>query len=436
MATRRMLPIVLVAALLLASLTSALLTGSGAASAAGPTLGLASFIGPELLVSEPTSPESVHTTPAVTYNPEGQEYLALWVNQWNSGTWDIYARRITSTGVPLGAFVVSSGSGQRYMPAAAFDGASHEYLIVWMYRATSSAKWDIYGRRFTADGTPLGSAEFLIFTWANRSFTSPRVVWNSVHNCYMVLSSVFATDTSKWNDVAARLVLANGSMPNAGGSVSEQDQLKQPQEGAIAYNPGTDEYLVVWCQEYSPTDKDIWAARLRGSDGTLVSPPGRYSLVTTNEDQSYPAIAAAGNDYVLAFQQTPIGSTTNRDIYAVGLDHTGSPVSTPVLIAGSTDPEKFPAVAAITRNPIQFCLVWQRSTATGLEAWGWVLDEHAVPTVYQVSPAGGQDPPVIASSASGYLVIYSKSWNGTEHLFGRVLGLWGAYIPLVARNSH
>jgi len=56
-----------------------------------------SRLGPEIQISQPTSPECDRYVPGVAYNSRHQEYLVLWHNTW-SGHRDIYARRVSRQG--------------------------------------------------------------------------------------------------------------------------------------------------------------------------------------------------------------------------------------------------------------------------------------------------------------------------------------------------
>ncbi len=67
-----------------------------------------------------------------------------------------------------------------------------------------------------------------------------------------MVASAYDTQSFKWNDVAGRRVMADGSTPYAGYAVSAQDQVIQPWQGDVAYNAAGD---------------DSWSSGGRRTDG-------------------------------------------------------------------------------------------------------------------------------------------------------------------------
>ena len=67
-------------------------------------------LGPEVRISEPTSPEADRYKPAIAYNWIHREYLVVWHNTWPGGHRDVYARRVSESGKLLSLFTISAGA--------------------------------------------------------------------------------------------------------------------------------------------------------------------------------------------------------------------------------------------------------------------------------------------------------------------------------------
>ncbi|MCJ7755439.1 MAG: hypothetical protein MUP13_12815, partial [Thermoanaerobaculales bacterium] len=90
--------------------------------------------------------------PAVAYSPENESYLVVWEDHhWGFGEdWDIYGRRVSTTGEALGGLVAVSwdGSAPRTAPAIAYDSGNAEYQVVWSYEPSEGNR-DLWRRRLS-----------------------------------------------------------------------------------------------------------------------------------------------------------------------------------------------------------------------------------------------------------------------------------------------
>jgi hypothetical protein len=119
---------------------------------------------PAGVVLDPTG-IAISTVPGDQRRPglvfDGSNYLVAW-DDARSGNYEIYGARVSSAGVVAdpGGIPVSTGTGNRFQPVLAFDGA--DTLVVW--DDSRAGNRDIYGARLTQAGIVLDRAGILIST--------------------------------------------------------------------------------------------------------------------------------------------------------------------------------------------------------------------------------------------------------------------------------
>jgi hypothetical protein len=390
----------------------------------------------ELRISQPTNPESERNFPAVAYNENQREFLVVWENNWPGGFQDIYAQRVGINGELKSHFTVATGAHgdqkNRMQPALGFNKTNGEYLIVYAYDAQGDhVHWEVWGRRVAWNGSWLGP-EFQIFSWPNRGFYHPRVAWNSLRNEYLVVASAYDTQTYKWNDVAGRLVLGDGSMPYRGHNISHQFQFRQPFQGDVAYSVADDEYLVVW-RETEDSETKIFAAHVRGGSGEVL-PPGPFRIAPSIGVQDHPAVAAdlKGRYFVVWEEKTPqeyqtSGMINGRELNAS--DFVGPSFQVSYSLRG------FSPAAAI--NPYNGAreVIWENYFEPGMYQVNysrWVnFDNEYFQRMGAFPPFPGAI--AIASGPPKSLLAYTRIYNNSTHIFGYLLCPEQSFMPIVIR---
>ena len=427
------------AILLAAGLNGGMGAFAGKAGPDGPA-GTASYLGPELQISNPTQPECDRYVPAVAYNFVHNEYLVVWHNKWPDGHRDVYARRVSGRGQVLSWFSVSAGPHDRFQPAVAYNSWTDQYLVVWMYDAQGDAThYEVWGRWVAWNGSSMGS-EFQIFAWANRGFWTPRVAWNSYHNEYLVIANGLDTISGLANDVSGRRVMADGSTPYPGSPIA-QSTTDQPHQGDVAYNIAADEYLVVWRHMASAGDGDIHGARLRGDNSAVINPPGDFVINDRTEDQQSPALTTNNQHrYLVLWQYAYPGPCCDWDIRGQELDVAGNLQGDELVIADSTDDEQDPAVAARPGPIRDYLATWQQTTSSGetIEASRW---GDVTPSSFEVANVAFWDSesPAVAWGPISALIVYAADSQGDpsvyRHIYGRRWAPSATFLPLVTRNQ-
>jgi hypothetical protein len=434
MAARKMLFVILTTCLLLQAV------GSGMSSAAVPAEVAGSRLGAPFLISQPTAgTQPERYSAAVAYNWVHREYLVVWHNSWMSNPTEIVGERLSANGELIGFLTIASGIGgdgkPRSDPAVAYNATNDEYLVVYEYEVTDETDYDTRGKRVAGDGSWLGS-EFEIFNWADRGFFTARVAWNPYRNQYLVVATAVDTVSHKFNDVAARRVMADGSTPYDGHSVSLQSQTLQPQGGDVTYNLAADEYLVVWRQNFLGNDWDIWGARVRGDNDAVVTPPGQFAIDTLNVDENHPAVATNTQDRYLVVWDQGVGMpATDYDIYGRELNISGAATTLNSFpIAVSSDEETFPDVAINGGNQ-QRMVVWRRDIGTGYAVYqfGWYPDVMAIWMPWEIAPTSPVwFEPKVEVGGAGILTVYNKR-DTTSFVWGRLYWANSVYLPQVRK---
>ena len=395
-------------------------------------------LSPEMQISPSALPEADRYKPAAAYNRNHNEYLVVWHNRWPDNHRDIYARRVSATGQLLSWFAISAGLNDRVQPNVAYNATNDEYLVVWMYNPSGdNSTYEIWGRRVAWNGSSMGP-EFRIIRWANRSFWTPRVVWNSIRNEYLVIWNALDTTTSLATDVAGYRVSADGNVINPG-SPSIITDVNNPHQADVVYNLAANGYLVVWRRMWSVVDGDIWGARLNWG-GTLNGTA--FAINAKTVDQQSPAVATNGQDrYLVVWQHQT--TPAYWDITGQYLDSSGNPVGASFPIAASTYHAKMPDVVAAGNGSNEYLTVWEQTTPTGTAIRARrdrLVGSTTTPiNQFEVSPGGFWDnkSPAVAADRVGYLVVYEGDSTGDptiyRHIYGRLWWPAAVFLPLVVK---
>jgi hypothetical protein len=424
---------------LLVLLLSIALLSSAQARPADSSQGLAlasdSLLGSEVQLSrQSTGPGEDWHLPAAAYNSLRHSQIVFTHAHAATGG-DIYG--YYWSGVPDDWVWFWATRGVQ--PAVAYNRTEDDFLLVSMYDSDQDGRYEIWGKIIQGDASA-SSGPFLIFQWANRSFWSPRVAWNSYRNEYLVVWNAVDTTTGLPNDVAAARVSASGTvLPGAPHPITATNT---PHQADVAYNVAADEYLVVWRRQWTAADWDIYGARLRGSDAALLSPPDGIVISAPPEDQRSPAVTTNQQGrYMVVWEHAYPGPCCDWDIRGQELDITGAPAGGFVIVSQTADDEANPRIVARPGPRRDYMALWQKETTLGSEIWASRLGDDAVPFEYfKVTSAAWWDYacPVVAITGTRYLFAYEGDSQGDPTIFRHIYARWWtpnvAFLPLVLRK--
>jgi hypothetical protein len=405
------------------------------------------LLGPEVRISTPSTPiDADRHKPDIVYNYVNQQYLVVWHNAW-PGSQDIYAQRVSKTGQPVGPWFAVVGGANVTNPAAAYNAQNGEFLIVWM-KEVSPDVYEIWGRIISYNNS-YQRPEFKIISWANRSFHSPRVAWNSYRNEYLVVWNAFNTTTSfppgVPNDIGGHRVSASGQVINPG-SPLVFTTYSGPHQVDMTYNVAMNEYFLTFVviHTQATTGNDIYGLRVNGNTGAPVMPPGLIPIYEDVKNQNHPAVATNEQDkYMVVWEHTfdPNPLAPDRDIYGREYNANGTPGGSYFTIASWTQDDTVPDVAANGASR-EWLTVWQRALPAGsgysIHGFRWGSASSAVYTyLFDVVNWSFHEctNPVVAAAIPGYFIAYEETIPvEKQHIYGRPWWPEAIRLPLVERR--
>ena len=250
------------------------------------------------------------------------EFLVAWEDSRNlaiDGV-DIYAARVSGTGVVLdqGGFALSSSADNKLAPSVA--GNENTFLVAWDDDNLSGAlpSAGIYGTLVSQSVVISNPGGFAIGAVTGGEMF-PSIAANS--NQFLV-----AYDDTSVNDVYAARVLNDGTVLDA---PALQLAFNGSESTPAAASLGTN-YLVAWAdgRNSGNSGSDIYAARVFG-DGTTPDsnggiPTSGFPICTLPNNQINPAVSADANSstYVVVWQNQ--GPTDGNDLYSARIGTNGN----------------------------------------------------------------------------------------------------------------
>jgi hypothetical protein len=373
--------------------------------------------------------------PAVAYNPNHDEYLVVWENNWPGR--DIYAQRVSSRGELLSWFSVASGAGSdgydRAQPSVAYDTVNDRYLVVFTHDVWGNGSdWDVNGRFIPWNGPSPSLTEFPICQW-NSSQWNPLVRYALAQHEFLVVWT--NTPSGQPAYISGRRVFEGGGFPPGDGftiTAGSENRINP----AAAYNLARNEYLVVWDRVGS--NHDIYGVRLRG-DGVPLG-AGEFVIAGWPDNEEVPAVAACrGADQYLVAWQSLVGPPIDYDIYGRFVTGDGTPAGV-YLVDGTTAPEKAASIRC-DQGGQQYLVAWQTMYADGYYGiWARLANPNQTfePSfgLVQSGTAADRTNPAIAGGRVNYLVAWEHERDGTSYqdIHGRLVYPHVLYLPLVLRQ--
>ncbi len=255
--------------------------------------------------------------PDVAINQYGY-FVSVWESQGqNSVNYDIIGRLFSVDGSPVGAeFAVNTDNTSDKIQSAVAMTDSGDFVVVWQSEGQDSDGKGIFGQRFLSSGQKEGQ-EFQVNTYVAGDQIAPDVAMDKFGN-YMVVWQSFGQDGDSGGIFAQRYDY-NGDMLGSEFQVNTNgaDQQDNP---AVAMN-GSGLSVVVW--ESRPDGETPYAIVGQKFDDEGNPSEGEFQVASqVSTDQLEPAVAInTDTGFVVTWHSDPDGGAVNN-IYArrFGLD--------------------------------------------------------------------------------------------------------------------
>ncbi|MFH0778887.1 MAG: hypothetical protein V2A71_09700, partial [Candidatus Eisenbacteria bacterium] len=175
-------------------------------------------------------------------------------------------------------------------------------------------------------------------------------------------------------------------------------------------------YLVVWDDERSGADSDIYGARVTVSGAVLE--PSAIPISTAMDSQWHPAVAYNGSDFVVVWQDWRY--QLDSDVYGTRVSPDGTVLEpSGIPISTAEDDQWHPDLAP---EGDEVLVAWRDGRNVTWDIYGARLDASGVlldPTGFSISSAeGDQSSPAVTAGGGGYDVVWSadqKLYDAFSH---------------------
>jgi len=306
-----------------------------------------------------TDAAGYQNTPAAAFNPADDEFLLVYRDSRGHTFPDIYAQRVRSDGRLLGnAIPICDYYDNQVDPQVAYLASADRYLVVWSDGRNAGETPDIYGQLVQRDGS-LDGENFPIAVSPGGHFR-PRLV--AGENAFLV---VWGYAVGGDSGVQGQQVAGDGTLLGARFDIS--DGTAWAGQPDVAYRPAVNRYLVVWADARG-ADQDIYAQQVL-PDGTLVG--DNIPVTGAPGAQAWPVVAAGGGaaggveDAVLVVWEDGRNGA-QRDIYGQRFKPGDTFLGIDIPISVGPGLKKTPAVAIWeTAGSSVFFVVWEMPTGRG-----------------------------------------------------------------------
>jgi hypothetical protein len=374
--------------------------------------------------------------PAVAYNSNQDEYLVVWWTEEDASTHDIWARRVDGDGTLLPSFNVAAAPGEkREEPAVAYNSVRDEYLIVYTNWYSGYTTGHVCAKRVNWNGSWIGS-EITIRQDAEGHY-HPAVAYNSIDDEYLVVYE------NRWGDglvdiYAQRVRGSDGALLSwsAVASGAEARRMHPSVAYSAAANGGSGGYVIAYGYYHNATFTDEIRAKVAQADLADLWTNPEIALRTGGIGVRYPAVASGREGYLAAWNEdTPGGNRVPGR--RVGSDGTpqGSADGFDISEALFFTHEE-PALAY--GEGYGYLATWVKHPAGSPPTirGRYVMDgqDSAAGARFFIEGSGSESPSVARAPSGDCLVAYMW-WNvSDDDIAGRFVKPQRVYLPLVVRD--
>ncbi len=311
-------------------------------------------IGSALRINQTTSRDQ--TDSAIAIDPDGKTgandggFVVTWTsrNQDTSGSRGVYARRYNADGTPKDAadVLVNTTTALDQLHSTVAMAADGSYVIVWESFGQTGTGWDVFGQRFNADGTKAGG-EFAINNSTAGDQRNANVSMDAAGNFVVTWTGV---QSGFGNEIYARRYSKDGtplgnefnvSATTANGVAGDQrdSQVKVLKDGS---------FIVTWTGGNG--NNDIYARRYGANGLPLSNTEGGEPFIVNqglNGNQTFASVGADANgNFAVAWTGNQSG---DDDVYSriYQVDASANTAPTNITLSNASTPENVAANSPI-----------------------------------------------------------------------------------------
>ena len=266
---------------------------TGAAWAKGPR------IGPEFQVN--TYSTSFQNRPSVGVARNG-DFVVTWRSYGQDGSLDgIFARRFASTGVPLDTtdFQVNTHTTSDQARPSVGVAGNGDFVVAWGSFGQDGSATGIFARRFTSTGVPLDTIDFQVNTFTT-SFQYGPSVGVAGNGDFVVAWGSFGQDGFLDGIFARRFASTGVPLDTTDFQVNTYTTYEQfsPSVGVAA----SGDFVVAWSSNIQDgSDLGVFARRFASSGAALDTTEFQVNTYTTDHQERPSVGVAASGDFVVVW---------------------------------------------------------------------------------------------------------------------------------------
>jgi len=349
--------------------------------------------------------------PGVAVDANGN-FVIIWESTGQDGSGEgVYGQRYDNTGATIGnAFQVNTETANDQDDPVVAMAANGNFVVIWESREQDGSGEGIYGQRYAADGTTLGS-EFLVNTTTAAFQQDPAVAMDATGNFVVVWESSGHDGNGK--GIAAQRYAADGTAQ--GGELLVNTVVIGDQEEPDAAMDANGNFVIVW--ESFGQDGDLYGLYGQRYDANGTAQGAEFPVNTeTAGDQVGPFVAMnAAGDFVMVWKSDGQDGD-GYGIYGQRYDSTGTAVGNEFRVNGEVaSGQEDPGVTLDAAG--NFFVVWESDgqDGDGDGIYGRRYDNTGTPTAGEfrinTTTVDDQEDPETVLDPDGTIIVV---WEGYE----------------------
>jgi hypothetical protein len=373
----------------------------------------------EVLIASGTKDQA---KPHVVWNGTG--YMVSWQDHRASTGPDIYVRPVTAAGSPGSEAIVTNHAETQFNPTLAWNGTRH--LVAWHDNRTRVSS-DIFTDTVNAGGTPAGALINVGDVPENAKSDRPAIAHNTVANNYLVVWQDARNDS---NDIYGQIMSASGTP--AGGDFPICQASGGQTTPAVTYNAGANEYMVVWPD--SRNGSYVNSARV-GPTGNVIS---EQAVSTGAGTKLSPRVAfnPTSQEYLVVWHDNRVAGS--QDVYASRVSALGVAGGDFPIATGTGNQQIADVAYNGHADANTFLVTWEDSRVGGYVVYcRRMAADGTLAAEYKISPTGNQTSASVTANATTkeFLVAYASGVSIQARRTGVANDVLGASATVVSSNS-